>query len=112
MAGQHLHFYANDSNDVLVRSDWFSKIDTQLQQGTPDASVLADIAILLAGVPGGANKYSVWSNIKCPKCNREFPYRFKGNLKMRLEDVGVVLVDGCELDSDEGVFAIEVDAVR
>lgn len=112
MAGPHLHFYANDNNDVLVRAEWFANIEALLQQGVPDPSVLAAIDTLLQGLPGAASKYSVWSNVKCPRCRNEFPYRFKGNLKLRLEDPAVILIDGCQLDTDEGVFSVEVDPVR
>lgn len=111
MAGPHLHFYANTSNDVLVRAAWFSNIEKQLQQGVSDTSVLASIDELFAGLPGSSSKYSVWNNVKCPHCLSEFPYRFKGNLKLRLEDSGVILIDGCQLDTDEGVFVVKVDVV-
>ncbi|MDQ0625876.1 hypothetical protein QFZ39_005151 [Paraburkholderia graminis] len=112
MSGPHLHFYANDNNDVLVRAAWFANIEAQLQQGTPDSSILAAIDALLKGLPGASSKYTVWSNVKCPHCRSEFPYRFKGNLKLRLEDSAVILIDGCQLDTDEGVFAVGVDPVR
>jgi hypothetical protein len=109
MSGAHLHFYANDNNDVLLRTDWFAHIRDLLKQGVSDAVVLAEIDILLASLPpSSAKKYSVWSNVKCPRCKNEFPYRFKGNLKLRLEDSGIILIDGCVLDSDSGVFLVEV----
>lgn len=112
MAGPHLHFYANDNNDVVVRAAWFADVEALLQQGAPESSVLAAIDALLEGLPGASSKYAVWSNVKCPQCQNEFPYRFKGNLTLRLEDSAVILIDGCQLDTDEGVFAVEVDPVR
>lgn len=112
MAGPHLHFYANDNNDVLIRAAWFTNIEALLRQGASDPSVLAAIDALLKGVSGAPQKYAVWSNVKCPHCRNEFPYRFKGNLKLRLEDSAVILIDGCLLDTDEGVFAVCVDPVR
>jgi hypothetical protein len=112
MAGPHLHFYANDNNDVLVRAAWFADVEALLQRGSPESSVLAAIDALLKGLPGASSKYDVWNNIKCPRCQNEFPYRFKGNLKLRLEDSAVILIDGCQLDTDEGVFAVEVNPVR
>lgn len=110
MAGPHLHFYANDNNDVLVRAAWFAGVDALLQQGAAESSVLAAIDSLLKGLPNATSEYAVWNNVKCPRCQNEFPYRFKGNLKLRLEDSAVILIDGCQLDTDEGVFVIEVDA--
>jgi len=108
MAGPHLYFYANDNNDVLIRKAWFANIEVLLQKGTTDSLVLAAIDALLKGLPGALSKYSVWSNVKCPCCRSEFPYRFKENLKLRLEDSAVILIDGCQLDTDEGVFAVEI----
>jgi hypothetical protein len=111
MAGPHLHFYAKDSNDVVVRAAWFANIEAMLQQGAPDPAVLAAIDALLTGIPGAPSKYAVWSNVKCPHCRNEFPYRFKGNLKLRLEDSAVILIDGCQLDTDTGVFTVGVDPI-
>ena len=108
MAGPHLHFYAKDSNDVLVRAAWFGDVDALIQRGASEPSVLAAINALLKGLSDTPPKYAVWSNVKCPRCRKEFPYRFNGNLKLRLEDSAVILVDGCQLDTDEGVFAVEV----
>jgi hypothetical protein len=111
MSGPHLHFYANESNDVLLRTAWFPQIKTLFDQGEPDTVVQAEIDMFMAGLPVvSAKKYSVWSNVKCPKCKNEFPYRFKGNLKLRLEDEAVILIDGSVLDADNGIFEIEVSA--
>ena len=112
MARPQLHFYASDNSDVLVRAEWFENIEALLQKGVPEPLILADIDSLLKGLPGAASKYSVWSNVKCPRCRNEFPYRFNGNLKLRLEDPTVILIDGCQLDTDEGVFLVEVNPVR
>lgn len=107
-----MHFYAKDSNDVLLRAGWFAQIKTLMEQDTPDSVILAEIDILLATLPlSSAKKYSVWSNVKCPKCRNEFPYRFKENLKLRLEDTGVILIDGCVLDSDKGIFLVNIEKI-
>lgn len=110
MTGPHLHFYASASSDVLIRTAWFPGIKELLQRGASDSTVLACIDELLVKLPGGSSKYSVWNNVKCPHCLCEFPYRFKGNLKLRLEDSAVILIDGCQLDTDEGVFVVRVEA--
>lgn len=112
MAIPHVHFYANDTNDVLVRAEWSEKIESLLQAGAPDSSVLCAIDVLLAGIPDAQSKYAVWNNVKCPHCRSEFPYRFKGNLKLRLEDSTVILIDGCQLDTDDGVFAVRVNSSK
>jgi hypothetical protein len=112
MGEPHLHFYANDNNDVLIRTAWFSGIDALLKQDAPDSSVLAAIGLLLNALPGASTKYAVWSNVKCPHCRSEFPYRFKGNLKLRLEDPSVILIDGCEIDTDAGVFVVDVNPLK
>lgn len=111
MAGPHLHFYAKSSNDVLVRTAWFASIEAMLQQGAPDPKILDAIDLLLKRIPGAASKYAVWSNVKCPHCRSEFPYRFGGNLKLRLEDSAVILIEGCRLDTDAGVFTVDVDRI-
>jgi hypothetical protein len=112
MGGPHLHFYANDNNDVLVRAAWYSDIEKLLRQDKLDDSFLLDkINTLLKGLPNTSSKYSVWSNIKCPHCRNEFPYRFKGNLRLRLEDPVIILINGCQLDTDKGVFIVKVDNV-
>lgn len=111
MSGPHLHFYANESNDVLLRSAWFPKIKNLLDEGALDPVVQSEIDLLLATLPPAmTQKYSVWSNVKCPRCKSEFPYRFKGSLKLRLEDSTVILIEGCMLDLDENIFVVEVDA--
>lgn len=112
MSKPHVHFYANDNNDVLVRAKWFANIESLLQTDMPDPFVLSVIDSLLKGIPEADSKYSIWNNVKCPCCQNEFPYRFKGNLKLRLEDPAVILIDGCQLDTDEGVFSVEVDPAR
>lgn len=112
MGEPYLHFYANDNNDVLIRTAWFSGIDALLKQDAPDSSVLAAIGLLLNALPGASTKYAVWSNVKCPHCRSEFPYRFKGNLKLRLEDPSVIFIDGCEIDTDAGVFVVDVNQLN
>jgi hypothetical protein len=112
MAEPLVHFYANDNNDVLVRTAWFEPIEARFQQGTPDSSVLAAINCLLKVLPSAPSKYAVWNYVKCPSCRREFPYWFKGNLKLRLQDPEVILLDGCKLDNDGDVFVVGVDLMR
>lgn len=112
MSGPHVHFYANDNNDVLLRNGWFVQLKAKIDQDAPDPIVLGEIDSLLASLPpSSSNKYSVWNNVKCPICKNEFPYRFKDNLKLRLEDTGIILIDGCKLDTDNGVFLVEVKLV-
>lgn len=112
MSGPHIHLYANDSNDVLIRTAWFSRIRTLMEKGAADPDVLDELGALMEGLslPLSA-KYSVWNNVKCPKCKVEFPYRFKGNLKVRLEDQEVILIDGCSVNSDSGFFIVNVESV-
>ena len=104
-----MHFYATESNDVLIRTSLVDIVSEALKNGASDSVLTDQIDDLLKNMPSltGA-KYSVWSNVKCPKCRLEFPYRFTGNLKVRLSDQEVVLIDGCTVDSDEGIFLIEV----
>lgn len=112
ITGPHLHFYANDNNDVLLHTAWAKSTEILFQLGMPESSVLGAINALLMTLPGASSKYAVWNYVKCPSCRREFPYWFKGNLKLRLEDPAVILVDGCQLDSDGEVFVVEVDLTR
>lgn len=76
--------------------------------GATEAMLVNAIEDLLIPATAERSKYSLWSNVKCPHCHIEFPYRFRGNLALRLSDFSVVLVDGCQLDTDEGVFAVRV----
>ena len=34
--------------------------------------------------------------------------RFKGNLKLRLTDPAIILIDGCTVDSDQGTYVVDV----
>ncbi|WP_150671640.1 hypothetical protein [Pandoraea anhela] len=111
MAEPQLHFYSNENNDVLVRKKCFENIDSLVKQGASEELVLNAIDVFLSEIPGAAQRYSLWSNAKCPCCKKEFPYRFKGDLKLRLEDFEIVLIDGCEIDTDDGVFLVEVNPV-
>lgn len=111
MAEPNLHFYASETNDVLVRVAWFTDVHALLLNGTPDALVLAAIDALLSRIPNG-NGYSVWNNVKCSYCYTEFPYRFSESLRLRIEDPTVVLIDGCRLDTDDGIFVVEIDVGR
>lgn len=109
MSGPHIHLYAQGNNDVLIRVGWVDRINWLIQTGATDYEVINELDRLLEDVPSSAvSKYSVWNNVKCPNCDTEFPYRFKGNVKMRLSDQEIVLVDGCTIDSDEGIFVIDV----
>lgn len=109
MTAPNLHFYANENNDVLIRTAWFKSVEALFQQGIPDSSIHAAVDALLKTAPGPYGKYSVWNNVKCPYCRKEFPYRFKENLKLRLRDNEVILINGCKIDNDEGLFEVEVE---
>jgi hypothetical protein len=112
MSGPHIHLYAVESNDVLIRKKWAECIESLFEKGLSDESVLSEIDTLLDGAGSlMKEKYSVASNVKCPVCKTEFPYRFKGNLKMRLDDQEVVLIDRCVIDSDSGIFVVEVELI-
>ena len=94
---------------MLIRGSWVNQLQELLQGGATDSDVVDAINHLLKVMPSAVvAKYSIWNNVKCPKCGMEFPYRFRGNLKMRLDDQEVVLIDGCTIDSDDGVFVINV----
>ncbi|AJC21057.1 hypothetical protein RO07_12375 [Pandoraea pulmonicola] len=111
MSGPHLHFYATENNDVLVRTQWFQRIIELRKCGKDETEILAAIDNFLREIPGGISKYSLWSNVKCPHCGSEFSYRFRGDLGLRLDDMSVILIDGCRLDIDGEIFAINVDAI-
>jgi endogenous inhibitor of DNA gyrase (YacG/DUF329 family) len=108
MSGPHVHFYANDSNDVLLRAAWFEEVSKALKS-KEESEIRGLIATLLETIPNGSSKYSVSSNVKCPHCLKEFSYRYKNNLKLRLEDPVVVLIDQCRLDTDHGMFDVVFD---
>lgn len=109
MSEPHVHFYANDSNDVLLRTSWFEEV-SQALKSKEESEIRGLIARLLETIPNGSLKYSVSSNVKCPHCLKEFPYRYKNNLKLRLEDSVVVLIGPCRLDTDHGMVDVVFDA--
>lgn len=110
MSGPHIHLYANENNDVLIRAAWFSRIRALLEKGVTDSDMVDELDALMEGLSlPSSEKYFVWNNVKCPECKVEFPYRFKGNLKVRLEDQEVILIDGCLVNSDSGIFVVTVE---
>lgn|SRR5450830_235459 len=109
MSGSHIHLYATENNDVVMREAWVIRINELMLQSVTDSEVIEEIGNLLDVIsPSLSEKYAVWNNVKCPKCRVEFPYRWKGNLKLRLEDRQVVLIDGCTLDSDNGICIVDI----
>jgi len=109
MSGPHVHLYAKESNDVVMREVWANRVNELIENGADDAEIIDEVKHLLDAIsPSLKEKYHVWNNVKCPKCSFEFPYRFKGNLKLRLEDMQVLLIDGCVLDSDAGICIVDV----
>jgi hypothetical protein len=108
MSAPHVYLYANDSNDVLLRTAWVDQIRQALKSKCGESELKGLIEKLLATVPDGLSKYSASSNVKCPHCFNEFPYRYKNNLMLRMEDPVVVLMDGCRVDTDYGIFDVEL----
>jgi hypothetical protein len=107
MSGPHLYFYADNGKDLLIRTDWFYKIDSAMKSGASDASLEEAVNVLLRSVPDQTKGYALWNGVKCPKCKYEFPFRFHRNLNLRLTQFEVILIDGCEVDSDEGKYIMK-----
>lgn len=104
-----MYFYAEKNNDVLMRADWAQSVVTTIQSGASDLEVESLCKKFLSSSVSDENKkYAVWNNVKCPKCKTEFPYRFKGNLKIRLTEPEIILFDGCVVDSDQGLYVVDV----
>lgn len=96
-------FYSDCSNDVLLRKSDAQRMET----GSPSESEPQrlveywDEVLRNAPVPPSGGKFSLWANIKCPHCEREFPYN-SGilDLRVRLHDPYIVLIDGAVVLGD------------
>ena len=94
---------------VLMRADWALSVISTIESRASDLEIESLCEKFLASSVCDVNKnYAIWNNVKCPKCKVEFPYRFKGNLKLRLTDPAIILIDGCTVDSDQGTYVVDV----
>jgi hypothetical protein len=107
MSGRHVHFYALDSNDIIMREEWSDKLEELISSKSSDAEIENYFSKELLRLRP-EKRYSIWANVKCPNCNTEFPYRFVGNLKARLQDLAIILIDGCEIDTDAESFTVKL----
>ncbi len=104
-----VYFYAASNNDVLMRADWALSVISTIESRASDLEIESLCEKFLASSVCDVNKnFAIWNNVKCPKCKVEFPYRFKGNLKLRLTDPAIILIDGCTVDSDQGTYVVDV----
>lgn len=103
--------YADGSNDVLLRESDSLKLRTHLAEnigiraGNGYIEELAklwyEIERTSPEAPSGG-RFKLWSNVKCPHCNKEMPYN-NGNqdLAVRLNDPKVILIDGAVVLGDD-----------
>ena len=110
MLAPNLHFYAKGSNNILMRTEWGDRIRRLLDGGVSDFDLEVEVEMILKSLSDEQRlEFHLWNNVKCPKCNSEFPYSFKKNIRMRLSDELVVLIDESVLDADDGVSIIHVE---
>ena len=97
MGGDVYFFYSYDGKKILVSEKISKEIDAVLKFNSGD-SLEERINNLLK--INGHMGFSIWNNVRCLSCGYEFPYRFKGNVKMRLGDSKAILVQGIQLIRD------------
>jgi len=100
-------FYAEDSNDVLLRKADLKLVDEAFAGSTggkPSLEPLKNLWLqILDAAPSTANggRYKFWSNVKCPNCSAEIPYNDgTKDVEQRIFEPRIVLVNGASLIGD------------
>lgn len=109
-------FYADKSNDVLLRRSDIERVKDLVSKDLPAIDVLESIWIEIASnapdAPSGG-RFSLWSNIKCPSCGKEFPYN-NGvrDINARIREPYIILIDGAVVvgDNPQENWSVKVKA--
>lgn len=107
-------FYSDGCNDVLLKKSDGEQVQKLLERKKP---ILSELECLwkefLKSAPAAPNggQFSFWANVKCPFCNKEFPYN-NGirDLNVRINDSKIVLIDGAVVvgDNPEETWQVKV----
>jgi len=108
-------FYADGSNDVLLRESDAARVKAAHAQGTPSVEHLerlwAECLLSAPSAPSGG-RFTLWANVKCPHCGHELPYN-KGvrDIGVRLHDTNIILLDEAIVvgDTDRSSWQVRVD---
>lgn len=109
-------FYADDSNDVLLRASDQRRSDEASATSPANINALEllwnDIVAHAPRAPSGGN-FGLWTNVKCPRCRHEIPYNGGvRNIHVRIHEPKIVLVDGAivlgDTEADTWRVCVEV----
>lgn len=109
-------FYADRSNDVLIRESDAARVKAASAEGTPSVDRLEQLWMeCLSSAPPAPSggRFALWANVKCPHCGHELPYnRGIRDIGVRLHDTNIILVDGAIVvgDTDKDSWQVKVDA--
>jgi hypothetical protein len=102
--GPEPFFYSDKCNDVLLRKSDAQRVpvgDTSNPQHLATLLALWELIVKDAPPSPCGGHFALWSNIKCPHCNYEFPYnRGVKSPAVRISDPTVVVVDGATVLGD------------
>jgi len=100
-------FYANDSNDILLRKSDKEEIDEYFSKIYPEVPKIEELEKIFDDIISNAPKtlnggeYELWSYVKCPNCQCELEYN-KGVKKIftRIYEPKTIIIDGANLIGD------------
>jgi len=109
-------FYESVACDVLLRNSDERRVLNLEADHRPTDEELGRIWTVIAEqapqAPSGGI-FSLWANIHCPVCRREIPYNHGvRDMRVRLYDPYVVLMDGAHVVGDDEIYVMKVDPVR
>ena len=109
-------FYSSSGIDLLMRRSDRARVD-ELYKSTEDSAgpSIQELKKLWLDIlshspePPHGGVFSLWANLSCPHCNTEFPYnRGIKDVRVRIHDPAVVVVDGVTVVEDSGCYRVSV----
>ena len=100
-------FYSDSGKSVLIRRSDAERLGgllDALQKGkVNEATLQHETERLLASAPSApdGSRFALWANVKCPKCEYEFPYNAGvRSILRKLTDPKIPLIDGMHVIAD------------
>jgi len=107
-------FYSDSSNDVLLRDTDIERVRQLFsKKNSPtieEMEALWKDILSEVPLPPNGGRFTLWANVNCPSCKKQIPYN-NGirDLKVRLNDPKVVLIDGATVLNDTSSKSWNVD---
>lgn len=104
-------FYAEDSNDVLLRDSDKELVKSDVK-GDGELEALWKNILKHAPNTRLGGEYKLWSNVKCTHCGFEVPYNGGvRDIRIRIYEPKIILMDNAFVigDDAENTFQIRVD---